>query len=350
MPHVLTYGGNVLTYGGVCPDLWGAYPDLWGAWKPSFPRSDLTVDLMQVRIYPDAMKKPLRTIEQRPDHNGFAKAGELIKAIGTELLTLQDRRVLNLLYAAAGPQICDEVEHRVPIRDLRGSHKGAERVKDSVIALMQTLVEIPTTGRNGRPATKRVQLLSDTTVSDDDDDPTGEVVFSLSRGLRSILGRSTHWGRVRGQVMFAFTSKYSLALYELAALRVNLHKETETFGLAEFRALLGVPVDKLKLNSDLLRKVIQPAVLEVNGLADFGVEVEPIRRGGTMRGIITGFRVSWWKKDLPELHEAHAELSRAKVGRLARLSGNAQLVLSREASAELIEQIPLMASKPVGQA
>ena len=170
------------------------------------------------------MKKPSRTIEQRPDQNGFAKAGELIEVTGTGHLTLQDRRVLNLLYEAAGVRICDEVEHTIPIRQLRGSHKGAERVKDSIDRLMKTLVYVPVTGRNGKPATKRVQLLSDTTVSDDDDDPTGEVTFSLSRGLRSIIGKSTHWGRVRSHVMFAFTSKYSIALYELAAMRVNLHK------------------------------------------------------------------------------------------------------------------------------
>ena len=270
------------------------------------------------------MKKLSRTIEQRADSMGFAKAGELIEVTGTGNLTLQDRRVLNLLYEAAGLRICDDVEHHIPIRQLRGSHKGAERVKDSVLRLMKTVVEVPVTGRNGKPATKLVPLLSDTTVSDDDDDPTGEVVFSLSKGLRSIIGKSTHWGRVRGQVMFAFTSKYSLALYELAALRVNLHKDTEIFGLAEFRALLGVPDGKLQSNSNLLKFCIQPAVLEVNGLADFGIEIEPIRRGGTMRGVITGFRVNWWKKELPELREAYAELQRSRVGRLARLSGSAE--------------------------
>lgn len=267
-----------------------------------------------------------RTIDQRPDATGFAKAGELIEITGIGHLTLQDRRVLNLLYEAAGVRICDELEHRIPICDLRGSHKGAERIKNSIQRLQRTLVEVPTTGRNGKPSIKSIALLSDTTICADDDDPTGEVVFSFSKGLRAIVRNSTHWGRVRGAVMFAFTSKYSLALYELAAMRVNLRKETEVFNMAEFRALLGIPDDKLTRNPDLLRKVVQPAVIEVNGLADFGVDVEPIRKGGTMRGIITGFRVSWWRKSLPELHQAHAELSRSKVGRLARLSGQVERV------------------------
>ena len=37
--------------------------------------------------------------------------------------------------------------------------------------------------------------------------------------------------------------------------------------------LLGVP------NKKLLRKVIQPAEAEVDGMADFGVKIEPIRKG-----------------------------------------------------------------------
>ena len=269
--------------------------------------------------------KPKRTIDQRPDYQGFPKAGELIHVTGAAHLSLQDRRVFNLLIAEAGSQACNDVRHHIPIRTLRGTHKGAERVKDSIERLMTTLVHVPVTGRNGKPATLRVQLLSDTTTSDDDDDPDGEVAFTFSPGLRSIIKNSTYWGRIRPQVMFAFTSKYSLALYELTASRVNLkHKDSQIFGMAEFRALLGVPDDKMPRNPDFLRYCIQPAVIEVNGLSDFGIEVEPIRRGGTMRGIVTGFRMTWWRKSLPELHEAHAELNRSKVGRLARLTGTAE--------------------------
>ena len=72
---------------------------------------------------------------------------------------------------------------------------------------------------------------------------------------------------------------------------------------------------------NLLQRVIQPAALEVNGLADFGVHIEPIRKGGQQRGLVTGFRVAWWRKDIPDLQAAHRELKRVKTGRLARLRG-----------------------------
>ena len=277
------------------------------------------------------------TIEQRSTpHEGFAKAGELIEIRGTGSLTLHDRRIYNLLLERAGPHLVEDVKHTAPIRGLRGSHKGAERVKDSIIRLMQTVVEVPTTGRNGKPATKRAQLLSDTTTSDDDDDPTGEVVYSLTPNMREIIASSTHWGRIRGQVMFAFTSKYSLALYEIISMRVNLqYKDGQVFELSEFRELLGVPREILQRTPDLLRRVIHPAELEVSKLAEFGVTIEPIRQGGTMRGAVTGFRVLWWKKDIGELKSAFVELKRSKVGRLPRLRSTA------EAPASAPEQIDL---------
>ena len=229
---------------------------------------------------------------------------------------------MNVLYANAGSKLCDEITHVIGISELRGAHKGGERVKDSILRLMKTVVEVPTKDSKGAPATKLVQILSDTTVSDDDNNPAGQVVYSFSRGMREIIKDSTLWGRVRSAVVFAFTSKYALALYELITARINLtHIWQEEFSVEDFRALLGVPNGKLERIPNLLQRVIQPAALEVNGLADFGVSIEPIRKGGQLRGLVTGFRVSWWRKDLPDLQSAYQELKRVKTGRMARLKG-----------------------------
>jgi hypothetical protein len=208
------------------------------------------------------------TINQKPNGDDFAKAREVIEIRGTGDLTLQDRRVMNMLYANAGQKICEDVQHVISIAELRGSHKGGERVRDSIIRLMTTVVQVPVQGRNGKPATKRVQVLSDTTTSDDENDPTGQVVYSFSRGMREIIKDSTLWGRVRTAVIFAFTSKYSLTLYELISARINLDfMWQEDFALRDFRALMGVPDDKLHRMPDLLRFCVKVAQDEVNGMA-----------------------------------------------------------------------------------
>ncbi len=63
-----------------------------------------------------------------------------------------------------------------------GLHEGGERVKDSILQLMKTVVQVPTKDRKGNPATEVVQILSDTTATDDDENPVGEVVYSFSTG------------------------------------------------------------------------------------------------------------------------------------------------------------------------
>ena len=54
-----------------------------------------------------------------------------------------------------------------------------------------------------------------------------------------------------------------------------------------------------------------------------------------MRGSVTGFRVTWWRKDVGELKDAFAELKRPKVGRLPRLRGTAEMPASEPVQIEL---------------
>ncbi len=155
---------------------------------------------------------------------------------------------------------------------------------------MKTIVTVPDLDQRGMTAGQNVQILSTTTITDDDDDPFGQVIYEFSPAMRAIIRDSTLWGRVRSAVVFAFTSKYALALYELLTARVNLtHVSREEFSVEDLRALLGVPEKKLRRIPHLLQRVIAPAALEVNGLAHFGVEIEPIRKGGKQRGLVTGF-------------------------------------------------------------
>jgi hypothetical protein len=64
-------------------------------------------------------------------------------------------------YANAGRRLYDL--WRTLSASRRGLHKGGERVKDSILQLMKTVVQVPTKDRKGNPATEFVQILSDTT-------------------------------------------------------------------------------------------------------------------------------------------------------------------------------------------
>ncbi|MGI9488910.1 MAG: replication initiation protein [Geminicoccaceae bacterium] len=261
-----------------------------------------------------------KTLNQKPSHEGIIKPGELIEIRQAASLSLYDRRVLNLLIEHAGSTIADDEVHHIAMSRLRPRKDNAsERVRDSIVRLMTTLVEVPVRDRNGKRATLRTAILASTTTTDDEQDPAGEVAFRFSQEMRTIIQKSDHWGRIKGYVMFAFNTKYALALYEAICLRINLRISEQVFSVEDFRQLLGVEKGRLSAFPQLKQRALTPALEEVNALSDFTVDIEPIREGGRIRGKLTGFRLSWERKDPEEWMETLDELMRHSSGRKARI-------------------------------
>jgi len=268
-----------------------------------------------------------KTIAQRANLDGLVKAGEMIEVRQSSALTLHDRRILNLLIRHAGEHIADDQEHIIPMRHLRSpAHKGGERVRDSIERLMTTLVLVPTKDSKGQRATRRTALLSDTTTTDNEDHPQGEVRYSFSPTMRDILRQSQYWGRIKPHVMFAFSTKYALALYEALCLRRNLSRTEEVLSVEEFREVLSVAPNKLKGFPQFKQSALGPAVEEINALSDFNLEVEPVRQGGQQRGTLTDFRLRWGLKEPEEWDKVITELLRSEVGRKARIRGITETV------------------------
>jgi hypothetical protein len=68
-----------------------------------------------------------------------------------------------------------------------------------------------------------------------------------------------------------------------------------------------------------LSKTGETATLEVNGLSDLSVKIEPVRRNH--KAPITAVTVTWWRKRGEEYRRTLRELRQPKVGRQARLKG-----------------------------
>ena len=265
-----------------------------------------------------------RAIEQKPNPDGFVKPGELVEVRAGAGLSLHDRRIFNLLVEHAWPEIGEARTHRIAMSRLRGPfHKGGEMIADSVKALMTTLVEVPVT-LNGKPAILAMQLLGSTTRTLDENSPNALLEYKFPDELRQVIQESRYWGRIKSHIMFAFSSKYALALYEAVCLRANLRVDCQDFSVADFRALLGVETGKLQETFNLKKWAIDPAVSEVNALSDFNIIVQPLREGGQLRGKLTGFRLFWEKKSQEQWRAVLDELLRSRNGRKARLRGAAE--------------------------
>jgi hypothetical protein len=73
---------------------------------------------------------------------------------------------------------------------------------------------------------------------------------------------------------------------------------------------------------DFRRFVIDPAVLEVNGLSDIGVELALNRR--SQGAPIESVTVAWSRKQGDDFRAVKRELNRSKIGRMARLRGDVE--------------------------
>jgi Initiator Replication protein len=269
------------------------------------------------------------TLLQRTNLDGFPKPGELIEITGAHELEASDRAILNLLYQYAhdsGRLTEDRAKWEIPMAALRASrHKGNERIHDSLDRLMRVVVTVPLPDRKtGEPRILKTHLFDFFDLSADESSERATVRFGLPERLQPVLAGSNRWGRIKAEVVCAMTSKYAIALYEMVQLRANMDRCVETFPLDRFRDLLGVPPGAYKLGADFAKRVTEPAVLEVNGLSDIGIDLALVRRGKFAP--IEAVTITWWKKQGEEFRAAMQERNRSKLGRMARLRGEVEIV------------------------
>jgi hypothetical protein len=155
---------------------------------------------------PKANSLLVRTVDRMPDPGEMLKPAELIDITGIAHLTLSARRLYNKLVAHAfGPEMAiPGYEWTIPIAELRGTHKGNERIADSIMALMQTVVTV----RFGTGQTRRVQLLGGNDMWDEERS-RGVLTYSFDRRLVELLAHSTVFGKLELAVMLAFSTKYA---------------------------------------------------------------------------------------------------------------------------------------------
>jgi plasmid replication initiation protein len=176
--------------------------------------------------------------------------------------------------------------------------------------------------KTGEPRILKTHLFDFFDLSADEATERATVRFGLPKKLQPVIAESTRWGRIKAEVVCAMTSKYAIALYEMIQLRANMDRCVEAFSLERIRDLLGVPPGAYERGNDFARFVIQPAMLEVNGLSDVGVDMILGRR--SRFSPIQGVTVTWWKKEGDEFRAALRERNRSKLGRMARLRGDSE--------------------------
>jgi hypothetical protein len=150
------------------------------------------------------------------------------------------------------------------------------------------------------------------------------VAFWFGRAFRDMAEKSCHWAILDRQTVFALSSKYSILLFQHVASLVNLdHVASKTFTVAELRAVMGVPNEKLKRWTHFFRDSIQPAIAEINQTSRMSLTATPHKIGRTVASVT----ISWEEKPQEAKQEAKRELDRPKVGRAARREGKTEMLV-----------------------
>lgn len=270
------------------------------------------------------------TLQQKSNFDGFPKAAELIEITGAHALEASDRAIFNHLLRLAHDSSrlnAHDAEWEISLNELRRSlskHGSNDRVRDSLRRLRRTEVKVTYISATTHKTRVMETHLLEFTDTDTEESSDATVQFGIPRRLREILVNSNRWGRIKCEISYAMTSKYAIALYELICLRSNLQNCVEVMSLPRFRELLCVPPDSYDRTVDFIKKVIEPALLEVNGLSDMTVDIELRRKHS--RAPIYEVAVSWRTKSADEFRQVQLERDRSKVGRMARLRGNVEAV------------------------
>jgi len=226
-------------------------------------------------------------------------------------MSLLSSKLLVQILDLAGPSICEPKQHRVQISELNWSHRDLATIEDSVIELQRTLVRLRVETGKGIKR-KSGQILTD--VSRDEDAASGELVWKFSDTFRQVVRHSRHWAAISLSAVLAFECKYSVWLYQLAALHAPRRQVTKDWSLDELRERLGAKAPSLKRWPDFRNRVLEPAVAEVNHLTGVMVSWEPIKPSRK----VTGIKLSCRLKTDEELEDAQHELGKSRPGRKAR--------------------------------
>lgn len=247
-----------------------------------------------------------------------------VRTTGNEDLRLTDRKLFNHLLAIAAPNLSSNRRHSTKLSDIRRFAADARDVatpgdtnywlKESLTRLQKVLVQYDVLGSDGRTWVSD-HLLGRITIND----KNGELTYEFPEEIAQRLVEPALYSALSLSVIYQFTSKYALTLYEILK-RYADRRATEPYWSArieEVRDVLGCR-DKLKGYKDFRKKALDPALDEINELAEFSITMEEIRQGrGGNGGRVVGLIFHVKTKEIAELEKAVRTAEKPKLQRLA---------------------------------
>lgn len=194
-------------------------------------------------------------------------------------LSLLERRASNALLFHAMPFLRKTLSHKIRLAELKNllgfNSRNHAQLKRAVIRLTEVTVRWNLCGDKIDGESDEwfsASLLASIHHKD------GYVFYEYSGLVQSMLVDPCMYGKINLTVQSKFRSGYALALYENCSRYRGLG-QTRAFDIDLFRELLGVGHNTYKKFSELRKRVLLPAVREINAKADISIEPLVVRSG-----------------------------------------------------------------------
>jgi hypothetical protein len=209
------------------------------------------------------------------------KAREVVnaKSIGSEF-TVLDRKVFNILLGHAYRHLQARPTHRIAMGQLSGlffDTGRSNRIRESLERLWNQKIAIDYVDEEGNAHEMRCHYLSFDLCHIEN----GHIVYAFDPLLLRFLRNPKVYSQIQLNTVRKFNTTHALKLYEQMRMFYSRYKPVFSCTLEEAHDFFEIPGDGIyrKRFDTFRQRVIEPAVLQVNELAEFDVGVEYERFG-----------------------------------------------------------------------
>lgn len=201
-------------------------------------------------------------------------------------LSLLERKISNALLFHAFPHLKSQLVHEIKIDELKrliaSNTRNHKALKEALRKLISTVLEwnllgdnIPELELEGWNAST---ILSSVSVN------KGVIRYQYSELIKTLIIDPKIYGKINLTIQARFNSSYALALYENCSRYRGL-PYTKNIDITLFRKLMGVEEGKYEIFRDFNRRVLNPAISEINTCSDIRVSPEITRMGRAVKSI-----------------------------------------------------------------
>lgn len=212
-------------------------------------------------------------------------------------LSFLQRKVGNILLYNAYPDLLSKEIHSIRVKDLAESvgfnSNDYELLKASLKQLRNIAIEWNVLSNEGKEKWGISSMIAEAQIEN------GLITYSYPPMLRKLLFDPEIFARIDLRVQKRFSGNYSLSLYE-NCYRFKSNGTTGVIPLEIWKKLIGVEAGgTYEVFKNLNRKIIKPAIEEINSVSDIQVTVEYVKEGRKVVGLM--FVISDNNSFLPDI-------------------------------------------------